>query len=103
MGELERDGSCNKELNPRWQLVEFEESCARDKVLLSGAAELSRFGYGVDDEAPRLERLAIYRQTLRTHEPRGSMIRRDPSFLERVLPMGGHGMSEGQFELHQLR
>src|SRR3989475_3886620 len=103
MGELERDVSCTKERNPRGQLVEFEESCARDKVLLSGNAEVSRFGSGGDHEAPRLEHLAIYRQPLRTHEPRGPMIRRDPSFLERVLPIGRHGISEGPFELHQLR
>src|SRR5260370_14988031 len=51
---------------------------------------------------PRLERLAIYRQPLGTHEPRGPMIGRDPSFLERLLPIGRHGISEGPFELHQL-
>src|SRR5439155_10562013 len=102
MGQLERDVSCTKERNPRGQLVEFEESCARDKVLLSGNAEVSRFGSGGDHEAPRLEHLAIYRQPLRTHEPRGPMIRRDPSFLERVLPIGRHGIREGPFELHQF-
>src|SRR3989442_2918374 len=101
MGELELDVSCTKERNPRGQLVEFEESCARDKVLLSGNAEVSRFGSGGDHEAPRLEHLAIYRQPLRAHEPRGPMIRRDPSILERLLPIGRHGIGEGPLELHQ--
>src|SRR5207245_4552019 len=37
-----------------------------------------------------------------THEPRGPVIGRDPSFLERLLPIGWHGISEGPFELHQF-
>src|SRR6266849_11197678 len=103
MGELERDVSCTEERNPRGQRVEFEESSAREQVLLSGNAEVSRFGSGGDHEVPRLEHLAIYRQPLRTHEPRGPMIGRDPSFLERLLPIGRHGISEGPFELYQFR
>src|SRR3989449_7646460 len=102
MGELERDVSCTKERNPPGQLVEFEESGAREQVLLSGNAEVSRLGSGGDHEVPRLEHLAIYRQPLRTHEPRGPVIGRDPSFLERLLPIGWHGISEGPFELHQF-
>src|SRR5207244_2746845 len=46
MGELERDISCTEERNPPWQLVEFEESSAREQVLLSRNAEVSRFGSG---------------------------------------------------------
>src|SRR2546430_15229017 len=103
MGELERDVSCTKERNPRGQLVEFEESCARDKVLLSGNAEVSRFGSGGDHEAPRLEHLAIYRHPLRTPAPRGPLIRRDPSFLDRVLPISRPGEREGPFGLHRPR
>src|SRR6266849_5441898 len=102
MGELERDVSCTEERNPRGQRVEFEESSAREQVLLSGNAEVSLFGSGGDHEMPRLEHLAIYRQLLRTHEPRGPMIGRDPSFLERLLPIGRHGIRESPFELHQL-
>src|SRR5256886_16547824 len=49
-----------------------------------------------------LEHLAIYRQPLRAHEPRGPMIGRDPSFLERLLSIGRHGIREGLFELHQF-
>src|SRR2546427_8659648 len=30
------------------------------------------------------------------------MIGRDPGFLERLLPIGWHGISEGPFELHQF-
>src|SRR3989441_6366371 len=102
MGELERDVSCTKERNSLWQLFEFEESRAREQILLSRNAEVSRLGSGGDHEVPRLEHLAIYRQPLRTHEPRGPMIRRDPSFLERLLPIGRHGIREGPFELHQF-
>src|SRR5207245_5186462 len=102
MGELERDISCTEERNPPWQLVEFEESSAREQVVLSRNAEVSRFGSGGDHEVPRLEHLAIDRQPLRTHEPRGPVIGRDPSFLERLLPIGWHGISEGPFELHQF-
>src|SRR2546422_9306143 len=46
--------------------------------------------------------LAVYRQPLRTHEPGGPVIGRDPSFLEPLLPIGWHGISEGPFELHQF-
>src|SRR2546425_8356864 len=102
MGELERDVSSTKERNPRRQLVEFEESRAREQVLLSGNAEVSRLGSGGDHEVPRLEHLAIYRQPLRTYEPRGPMIGRDPGFLERLLLIGRHGIREGSFELHQF-
>src|SRR5712691_3607814 len=102
MGELERDVPCTKERNPRGQLVEFEESSAGEQVLLSGNTEVSGLGSGGDHEVPRLEHLAIYRQPLRTHEPRGPVIGRDPSFLERLLPIGWHGISEGPFELHQF-
>src|SRR5256712_2642940 len=102
MGELERDVSCTKERNPPGQLVEFKESRAREQVLLAGNAEVSRLGSGVDHEVPRLEHLAIYRQPLRAHEPRGPMIGRDPSFVERLLPIGRHGISEGPFEPHQF-
>src|SRR2546426_7788060 len=102
MGELERDVSGTKERNPPGQLVEFKESRAREQVLLAGNAEVSRLGSGGDHEVPRLEHLAIYRQPLRTHEPRGPMIGRDPGFLERLLPIGWHGISEGPFELHQF-
>src|SRR5438128_7681075 len=75
---------------------------AREQVLLAGNAEESRLGSGGDHEVPRLEHLAIYRQPLRTHEPRGPMIGRDPRLLERLLPIGWHGLSEGPFELHQF-
>src|SRR2546426_1265334 len=30
------------------------------------------------------------------------MIGRDPGFLERLLPIGWHGISEGRFDRHQL-
>src|SRR6266849_2249868 len=102
MGELERDVSCTEERNPRGQLFEFEESSAREQILLSGNAEVSWFGSGGDHVVPRLENLAIHRQPLRTHEPRGPMIGRDPSFLERLLPIGRHGIRERTFELHQF-
>src|SRR2546425_1279156 len=102
MGELERDVSGTKERNPRWQLVEFEESSAGEQVLLAGNAEVSRLGSGGDHEVPRLEHLAIYRQPLGAHEPRGPMKGRDPSFLERLLPIGRHGISEGPFEPYQF-
>src|SRR5712691_12657962 len=102
MGELERDVSCTKERNPRRQPVEFEESSAGEQVRLSGNAEVSRFGSGGDHEVPRLEHLAIYREPLRAHEPRGPMIRRDPSLLECLLLIGRHGISKGPFELHQF-
>src|SRR2546428_12103225 len=95
MGELERDVSCTEERNPRRQLVEFEESSAGEQVRLAGNAEVSRLGSGGDDEGPRLEHLTIDRQPLRTHEPRGPMIARDPSVLERLLPIGGAGVREG--------
>src|SRR2546427_8641677 len=81
MGELERDVSCTKERNPRGQLVELEESCARDKVLLSRNAEVSRFGSGGDHEVPRFEHLAINRQLVWAHEPSRAMIGRDASLL----------------------
>src|SRR5438477_8100746 len=103
MGELERDVSCTEERNPRRQLVEFEESSAGEQVLLAGNAEVSWFGSGGDHVVSRLENLAIYRQPLRTHEPRGAMIGRDPSVLKRLLPIGRHGIGEGPFEPHQLR
>src|SRR2546425_12061592 len=102
MRELERDVSCSQERDPRRQLVEFEESGAGEQVLLAGNAEVSRLGSGGDYEVPRLDHLAIYRQPLRTHEPGGPMIGRDPSFLERLLPIGWQGISEGPFELHQF-
>src|SRR6267143_7160311 len=102
MGELERDVSGTKERNPRRQLVQFEESSAGEEELLAGNAEVSRLGSGGDHEVPRLERLAIYRQPLRAHEPRRPMIGRDPSFLERLLPIGRNGIREGPFELHQF-
>src|SRR5438552_974117 len=102
MGGLERDVSCTKERNPPGQLVEFKESSAGGQVLLAGNAEVSRLGSRGDHVVPRLENLAIYRQPLRTHEPRGPVIGRDPSFLERLRPIGWHGISEGPFELHQF-
>src|SRR3989454_5243476 len=102
MGELERDVSGTKERNPPGQLVEFKESRAREQVLLAGNAEVSRLGSGGDPEVPRPDHLAIYRQPLRTHEPRGPMIGRDSGLLERLLPIGRHGISEGPFELHQF-
>src|SRR5437667_12414364 len=92
MGELERDVSCTKERNPPGQLVEFKESSAGGQVLLAGNAEVSRLGSRGDHVVPRLENLAIYRQPLRTHEPRGPVIGRDPSFLERLRPIGWHGI-----------
>src|SRR5712691_313694 len=102
MGELERDVSCTKERNPRGQLIEFKESRAREQVLLSGNAEVSGLGSRGDHEVPRLVHLAIYRQPLRAHEPRRPVIGRDPSLLERLLPIGWHGIREGPFELHQF-
>src|SRR3989475_6637420 len=102
MGELERDVSGAKERNLRRQLVEFEVSSAGEQELVSGNAEGSRLGSGGDHEVPRLEHLTIYRQPLRTHEPRRPMIGRNPSFLERLLPIGRNGISEGPFELHQF-
>src|SRR2546422_3597561 len=102
MGELERDVSCTEERNPRRQLVEFEVSSAGEQELLAGNAEVSRLGSGGDHEVPRLEHLTIYRQPLRTHEPRRPMIGRDPSFLERLLPIGRNGVSEGPFKLYQF-
>src|SRR6266849_65985 len=102
MGELERDVSCTEERNPPGQMVEFEESSAREQILLSGNAEVSWFRSGGDHEVPRLEHLATYRQLLGAHELRGPMIGRDPSFLERLLLIGRHGIREGPFELHQF-
>src|SRR3989475_5554577 len=101
VGELERDVSCTKEQHPRGQLVEFEVGSAREQELLAGNAEVSWLGSGGDHEVPRLEHLAIYRQPLGAHEPRGPMKGRDPRFLERLLPNGRHGIREGPFELHQ--
>src|SRR2546422_8172224 len=102
MGELERDVSRTDERDPWRQLVEFEERGARDQVHLAGHPEPSRLGSRGDHEVTCLELLAIYRQPLRTHEPRGPMIGRDPSFLERLLPIGWHWIREGPFELHQF-
>src|SRR6266702_4854437 len=102
MRELERDVSCSQERDPRGQLVEVEKGGAREQILVAGNAEVSRLGSGSDHEVRRIEHLAIHRQPLRTHEPRGPMIGRDPSFLERLLPIGRHGISEGSLELHQF-
>src|SRR5437870_13915700 len=102
MSELERDVSCTKERNARGQLIEFKESRAREQVLLSGNAEVSRLRSGGDHEVPRLEHLAIYRQPLRTHEPRGPMIGPDPSFRERLPPVSGAGLREGPLEPHRV-
>src|SRR5260370_42500717 len=88
MGELERDVPCAKVRNPCWQLVELEESSAREQVLLAGNGEVSRLGSGGDHEVPRLEHLAVHGHPLRTHEPRGPMLRWEPRCLGHLLPSG---------------
>src|SRR2546422_5301814 len=102
MGELERDVSSTKERNPRRQLVEFEESRAREQILLSRNAEVSRFGSGGDHEVPRFEHLAINRQLVWAHEPSRAMIGRDASLLECLLPVGGDGIGESPLEPHEV-
>src|SRR5260370_3232091 len=102
VGELERDVSRTDERDSRWQLVEFEESGARDQLLLAGPPEPSRLCTRSDHEVARFEHVAIDRELVRPYDPPRAMIRRDPRLFECPLPVGGDRIGEGPLEPHQV-